>query len=1108
MLLLCATHLMAQEDRAETVNADPIPENISQKASDGSGEPLVDGESSAIGTQTDAKVEEIHEGEGNIIGQVYDIENKGAFVSGVTVLLIWPGEEARELANEVSRERFEVTNNDGEFRFIGVPSGVYSLRFVKSGYRTSTLKGVKVMPNEATKADFPLPTELPPTVENIFELEEFEIAADTFSSQNDLLADLRREAAGTVDFLSSEDFAKFGGSDLSDLVQRLPGVNVVGGKFAVVRGLGDRYNSTLVNGLPVPSPDPVRQGLQLDLFPTSIIENVVTNKTFLPNMPANSSGAAFELTTKSFPDEPTAWGKVGYRFNSLAIGDTYLEDPNRSFSDYIANGKSSRPVTPDLATSNQRQRISSMSVVVEEGGGPPPGLSLSAGGGNTWELENGRNLGFIASFSYDSSYSTQIGTQQNRYATDSNYFGVPPGFPGHIPAFNQNRVTGSLVNGELNGSGLLYDVTSSDADVLLGMLVGAGYELDREGNNKIKFNFLYSQSGNGFVQRNEDGFLPDGFTQADTGLVDSDRGVGSPDSGQSGTTGTNVKGRGFQNTNTLNQDVISYEQRNLTAFQVGGEFVLPEDEDLTIFWGGTYAKTSSDLPQQTIFSTFYDDGTGTRPEGYFYDSAAGIGGSDPPPFLQETSRNIDDEANGGRMDINYELEMNKKISTVISGGGAWSYADRHVDQIDASTFLGSVTPRFATKEELFDYAFSPGQLPGTSSFTSFADARRKQIAGYIMGEVAIEENFTVTGGVRAANVQLTASGNAMLTPTRSLNEFLTSSPRGSSQTNPTNGEIIGFTNANTVGDIAKTYYLPGITVSYDFAENWNLRLGFSETIAMPSFRELSPYFSRNLDTGDTILGNPTLQISDVQSFDARLQYDFDTGFIALGAFYKTIENPIEQIVLRDQVTERSVLSFFNNPNKAQIKGVEVEMQTSLDFISKDLQYFSFGANYTYIDASVGYPDNVLDSYFTYDANGNLLNGAFVGAAGPPLGNDNLPKDRRLFDQPKWLVNGNLTFNQPDWGTAITLAVFAQSDVLTAVGSGLDNSVDQFTIPYYQLDLTYNQNLTDDLVFKFQVTNLTDTTRGIDYKVPVLNTSYPRTSYKIGLSYRFALEYTF
>ena len=108
-----------------------------------------------------------------------------------------------------------------------------------------------------------------------------------------------------------------------DLVSRLAGVNVVEGQFAVVRGLGDRYNSTLLNDLPVPSPDPIRQGVQLDLFPTSIIESVVADKAFLPGLPSNSSGAAFNLITRSYPEDFTAWLETGFTVNKIILKPAY-----------------------------------------------------------------------------------------------------------------------------------------------------------------------------------------------------------------------------------------------------------------------------------------------------------------------------------------------------------------------------------------------------------------------------------------------------------------------------------------------------------------------------------------------------------------------------------------------------------------------------------------------------------------------------------------------------------------------------------------------------------------------------------------------------------------
>src|SRR6185503_3794100 len=82
------------------------------------------------------------------------------------------------------------------------------------------------------------------------------------------------------------------------------GVNVVEGQFAIIRGLEDRYSSTLYNGAPVPSPDPERQSVQLDLFPAEIVDHTVISKNFVAELPSNSSGGSIDISTPSHPENP------------------------------------------------------------------------------------------------------------------------------------------------------------------------------------------------------------------------------------------------------------------------------------------------------------------------------------------------------------------------------------------------------------------------------------------------------------------------------------------------------------------------------------------------------------------------------------------------------------------------------------------------------------------------------------------------------------------------------------------------------------------------------------------------------------------------------------
>ncbi len=1040
---------------------------------------------------------------GVVEGHVYDMKS-GDPIQGVNVVLNWPEVLKEELSTENLRKRVASTDEEGAYRFENIPTGTYSIDFSQTGYEYSTLREVKVTAGKTTQADYVLPLKAAETASDIFDMEAFEVTASSDSNSVSFLENLKRESSGSIDYLSSEDFAKFGGTDVADIIQRMPGVTVVEGQFAVVRGLGDRYNSTLLNGLPVPSPDPVRQGLQLDLFPTSIISSVVTNKDFLPNMPSNSSGAAFELNTKTPTDETVVWFKGGFRFNSNAL-DSYLEDPSSGFDDVLADGAHNRPPPPNPNAPISQIRASTSNNVVPITASAPLGLTFGAGVSGSTEFNN-RRLGFIFSSTYDSSYTTQFGEQQNRYALPSQYVLAPPGFGS--PTFN--NAPGSLYLKELSASALHFDVTQSEANVLISMLTGLTYDLDPEGDNRVWFNFLASLSGNDFVQRKDNGYLPPGFNSfAAPANQLRDRGWGVPFFGQ---TARNIIGRGGNDSLTLTEDTISYEQRELYVYQIGGNHLFDELDDLEASWGATIANTTSNTPHESVTTYVYDTGSTGNTPGYFFDTQQNVGGSEPA--MLETWRLINEDSYGARSDFNYNWDDSGSdwLSGAVKWGGFWNLAERTTNQIDTQISAGQTTPTGSMQDAVDSLLGS--NSTSAQAFASFADNRRMELAGYTTMQFNLTDSFRITGGARFGNLQIDSTGNAQLTPFVTLQDVLDQRALGSNPNDGiTNGQLIGFTDASEPGDINRLYALPAVTVTYDITDEWVLRAGYSQTIAQPSFRELSPYFSRELGTGDVVMGNTQLKLSDVESMDVKLEYHFwDQGMVSVSAFYKTIQNPIEQIVIVDQQTDQSILTFFNNPNTATVKGLEFEAVTGLSFITDELENFSIGANYSMIDAKVGYPQNVLDSYFNFfgttGSGDSNVSGPFVGGDGPPYGNKNLPTTRRLFDQPEWIINAYITYNNPDWGTAITLSYFSQSEVLSAVGSGADLSIDQFTDSFYELDLTFNQNITDNLVFKFSVENITDSPRGIIYDQSLTNSTVNRASYRVGQSYRFALEYTF
>ena len=119
------------------------------------------------------------------------------------------------------------------------------------------------------------------------------------------IPDEKRNTSEISNVLEAEDFSLAGDTDIAVALTRLPGLSPdTTGKYVVVRGLTERYTSTLLNGTQLPSPDPLKTAVPLDIFPTSIIGNVLVQKTYSAEYPGAFGGGVIDLRTKSVPDEP------------------------------------------------------------------------------------------------------------------------------------------------------------------------------------------------------------------------------------------------------------------------------------------------------------------------------------------------------------------------------------------------------------------------------------------------------------------------------------------------------------------------------------------------------------------------------------------------------------------------------------------------------------------------------------------------------------------------------------------------------------------------------------------------------------------------------------
>src|SRR5687768_14641929 len=173
---------------------------------------------------------------------------------------------------------------------------------------------------------------------------------------------VQRATTEVISVLSTDDIARTGEGDIAGALSRVTGLSVVGNGFVYVRGLGDRYSLALLNGSPLPSPEPLRRSIPLDLFPTGVIASSLVQKSYSVNFPGEFGGGVINLTTKATPDEAFATITVGGSWDmetTHQLGYQYYG----SSTDWTGFDNGNRDIPPALQSFfDSGERISSGNV--------------------------------------------------------------------------------------------------------------------------------------------------------------------------------------------------------------------------------------------------------------------------------------------------------------------------------------------------------------------------------------------------------------------------------------------------------------------------------------------------------------------------------------------------------------------------------------------------------------------------------------------------------------------------------------------------------------------------------------------------------------------------
>lgn len=377
-----------------------------------------------------------------------------------------------------------VADFDGNYS-LSLPAGSHTISFQSVGFVTVTKENIVITEGETTTLDVVMG-------EDVQQLATVTVTAEVVRDNDIGMLLVQKKSINTVDGISSSAFRKIGDSNLSAAMGRVTGVSVQGGKYVYVRGLGDRYTKTAINGMIIPGLDPDRNDVQIDIFPTGILENVVVYKTFSPNLTGDFTGGLIDIQTKAFPDEKSTSIALGFGFNpSMHFNSNYLKYEGSS-TDFLGfdNGQRELPVNPDALINSDNETTKLFNPVL---GAERSRSFMNSSFSFTHRNQVARDKitwGYNALFTYSNNVNFFEGYEIRRYERD---------ITGEEPVLLRNfTATGDLATNEVLWSGLVSVAAKTKNHTVgtnfLKIQNGVSSSLNRTRNNSSLNNptFLYN----------------------------------------------------------------------------------------------------------------------------------------------------------------------------------------------------------------------------------------------------------------------------------------------------------------------------------------------------------------------------------------------------------------------------------------------------------------------------------------------------------------------------------------------------------------------------------------------------------------------------------------
>ncbi|WP_437730316.1 TonB-dependent receptor domain-containing protein [Sorangium sp. So ce1335] len=321
-----------------------------------------------------------------------------------------------------------IADLDGRYR-LELPPGNYQLRIWYEAYRPQRVQDVRVAAGQVLQVDVGLDPDqqAEEVVEVEFEPERASVAAQLL---------LRKNAPHVGDAVGAKEIAKTPDRNAAEAAKRIVGATVVDGRYVYVRGLGDRYTNALLNGAPLPSPEPDRQAVPLDLFPSLVLSDITVVKTFTPDIPGDFAGGSVQINTRELPTSFLFQASVSLAANTQSTFRdrlTYdgsstdwlgIDDGTRALPGELPEHKVARGIRRPDGTLITRDDIAAYGRAINSSMATrrsftPPNGSGSVVVGDTLELRGEQRLGYLATLSYGRKFTPRADEVGRMFAFDA-----------------------------------------------------------------------------------------------------------------------------------------------------------------------------------------------------------------------------------------------------------------------------------------------------------------------------------------------------------------------------------------------------------------------------------------------------------------------------------------------------------------------------------------------------------------------------------------------------------------------------------------------------------------------------------------------------------------